>query len=193
MSKDHMEHPEGHSNWNPAPTTDGYRRASASDTNNTTTPHADTLPGAPVPSTAVASVSGSDAIQNDAPAATPAGDEEVLMGTPSVDPLGDAVAAHQKDMRIYSGAVAVHLALGVVLGWAWCLSGAEASDSTWGYVLRWSCMAWVAGFCVLVCVWSSARRELKRERRLMAEMYAAEVGLSSEDSALFVETVGEVS
>ena len=51
----------------------------------------------------------------------------------------------------------------------------------------------VTAACVLVCVWLSARQELKRERRLMTEVYAAESGLSSEDSALFVETVGKVS
>lgn len=191
MSKDHMEHPEGYSDWSPAPSGDGCRPAS--DTNNTTTPHGTNLPGAPVPSTAAASFSGSDAIQNGAPVVAPTGDKKVLMGTPSVDPLGEAVAAHRKDMRIYSGAMAVHLALGAVLGWLWHLSGAEVSDSAWGYVLRWSCMAWVAATCVLVCVWLSARRELKRERRLTAKMYAAESGLSSEDSALFVETVGKVS
>lgn len=191
MSKDHMEHPEGYSDWSPVPSGDGCRPAS--DTNNTTTPHDTNLPGALVPPAAAASFSGSDAIQDGAPVVTPTGDKEALMDTPSVDPLGDAIAAHRKDMRIYSGAMAVHIALGVVLGWAWYLSGAGTSDSAWGYVLRWSCMAWVAGFCVLVCVWLSARRELKRERRLMAGVYAAEVGLSSEDSALFVETVGEVS
>ena len=186
MSKDHMNHPDGHSNWNHTPTTAGYRPISASDTNNTTTRHADTLPGAPVLST----FSGSGIIRHGVPAVAPAGDEEVLMGTP---PLGDAVTAHRKNVSIYSGAMAVHIALGVVLGWVWYLSGAEVSDSAWGYVLRWSCMAWVAGFCVLVCVWLSARQELKRERRLMTEVYAAEVGLSSDDSALFVETVEKVS
>lgn len=191
MSKDHMEHPEGYSNWNPVLSGDGCRPAS--DTNNTATPHAATLPGAFAPPAVAASFSGSDAIQNGAPVVAPTGDKKVLMGTPSVGPLGDAVAAHRKGMRIYSGAVAVHIALGFVLGWVWYLSGAGTSDSAWGYVLRWSCMAWVAGFCVLVCVWSSARRELKRERRLTEKAYAAESRLSSEDSALFVETVGKVS
>lgn len=191
MSKDHMEHPEGYSDWSPTPFGDGCRPAS--DTNNTTAPHAAALPGALVPPAAAASFSGSDAIQDSAPVVTPTGDEEVLIGTPSVDPLGDAVAAHRKDMRIYSGAMAVHIALGVVLGWVWHLSGAEVSDSTWGYVLRWSCMAWVAGFCVLVCVWLSARRELLHERISRAESYAANAGLSGKDSALFVETVGKVS
>ena len=191
MSKDHTNHPEGYSNWSPAPSGDGCRPAS--DTNNTTTPHADTLPGALVPPAAAASFSGSDAIQDGAPVVAPTGDEEVLMGTPSVDPLGDAVVAHRKDMRIYSGAVAVHLALGVVLGWVWHLSGAGASDSAWGYVLRWSCVAWVAGFCVLCSVWLSARRDLRSECISHAEAYAANAGLSDEDSALFAQTIGEVS
>lgn len=191
MSKDHMEHPEGHSDWSPVPSGDGCRPTS--DTNNTTTPHTAALPGALVPPAAAASFSGDDAIQNGAPVVASAGDQEVLMGTPPVDPLGDAVAAHRKDMRIYSGAMAVHIALGVVLGWVWYLSGAEVSDSAWGYVLRWSCMAWVAGFCVLVCVWLSTRRELRRERISHAEAYAAKAGLSGEDSALFAQTIGEVS
>ena len=191
MIKDHMEHPEGYSYWIPVPSGDGCRPAS--DTNNTTTPHAATLPSALVPPAVAASFSGSDAIQDGAPVVTPTGDKEALMDTPPVDPLGDAIAAHRKNMRIYSGAMAVHIALGVVLGWVWHLSGAGVSDNVWGYVLRWSCMAWISGFCVLVCVWLSAHRELKWERQLMAAAYATEAGLSSEDSALFVETVGEVS
>lgn len=191
MSKDHMEHPEGYFDWSPAPSGDGCRPAS--DTNNTTTSHADTLPGALVPPAVAASFSGSDAIQDGTPVIAPTGDEEALMGTPSVDPLGEAVAAHQKDVRIYSGAVAAHLALGAVLGWVWYLSGAGTSDSAWGYVLRWSCVAWVAGFCVLVCVWLSARRELRRERISHAEAYAKDSGLSDEGVTLFAQTIGEVS
>lgn len=189
MSKQQMKHPEGHSNWVPTPT--GGVPHNDGDTNNTTTPHSATLPGAPVHSTA--SFSGGDTIRHGVPVVAPVGDEEVLMGTPYADPLGDAVTKHRKDMHIYSGAMAIHLALGAALGWLWHLSGAEVSDSVWGYVLRWSCVAWVAGFCVLCSVWLSARRELKRELASHAETYAENAGLSGEDSALFTQTIGEVS
>lgn len=116
------------------------------------------------------------------------------MSTPSVGPLGDAATTHRKNMRVSNKAMLAYLTLGAVLGWrVWGLSVAGVSINVWDYVLCCSYMAWVAGFGVLYCVWSSARRELKRERALRAEAYSANTGLSDEDSALFAQTIGKVS
>ena len=113
---------------------------------------------------------------------------------PSVNPIDKGTAwTKKRDLRIYNRAMLAYLTLGAVLGWRmWGLSVAGVSG-VWDYVLCCSYMAWVAGFCVLVCVWLSARQELRHERISRAESYAANAGLSGEDSALFVETVGKVS
>ena len=183
MSEQRMEHPEGHSDWTPTP-------AAGGSSHNDSAPH-------PATGGAVDMLEdGTSAHTKGAPGeyahASPLGG--ILEEDPSVNPIGEgAVWSRERDLRIYSTALFVHTVMGVTLGWIWHLVDVGANNDTWGYVLRWSSMAWVAAACVLVCVWISARRELKRERRLMTEVYAAESGLSSEDSALFVETVGEVS
>lgn len=175
MSKQRMEHLEGHSDWTSTPAAGG-------------SPHNDSAAntGASRPAPRTKGAPGEYAH------ASPLGGS--LEEYPSVNPIGEGtVWSRERDLRIYSTALVVHTLMGAALGWIWHLVDVGANNDTWGYVLRWSSMAWVAAACVLVCVWSSARRELKRERRLTAEVYAAEVGLPSEDSALFVETVGEVS
>ena len=175
MSKQRMEHPEGHSDWASTPAAGGSSHNDGA---------ANT--GAPRPALRTKGALGEYAH------ASPLGGS--LEEYPSVNPIGEGtVWSRERDLRIYSTALFVHTVMGVTLGWIWHLVDVGANNDTWGYVLRWSSMAWVAAACVLVCVWLSARRELKRERRLMAGVYAAEVGLSSEDSALFVETVGKVS
>lgn len=188
MSKQQMEHPEGHSDWTSNPAAGG-------------SPHNDggTSTSAPQPTPCNASdmLEGNTSMHTKGALreyahASPLGGS--LEEYPSVNPIGEGtVWSRDRDLRIYSTALFVHTVMGVTLGWIWHLVDVGANNDTWGYVLRWSSMAWVAAACVLVCVWLSARRELKRERRLMAEVYAAEVGLSSEDNALFVETVGKVS
>lgn len=188
MSKQQMEHPEGHPDRTSTPTTGG-------------SPHndSDTSTSAPRPATGGAGDMSGDSTSTHtkgAPGeyahASPLGGS--LEEDPSVNTIGEGtVWSRERDLRIYSTALVAHTVMGVTLGWMWHLSGAGVSDSAWGYVLRWSCMAWTAAACTLVCVWSSARRELKRERRLTAKVYAAEFGLSSEDNALFMETVGKVS
>lgn len=175
MSNQQMEHPEGHSDWTSTPASGGSsHNDSAANT------------GAPRPAPRTKGAPGEYAH------ASPLGGS--LEEDPSVNTIGEGtVWSRERDLRIYSTALVAHTVMGVTLGWMWHLSGAGVSDSAWGYVLRWSCMAWTAAACTLVCVWSSARRELKRERRLTAKVYAAEFGLSSEDNALFMETVGKVS
>lgn len=175
MSKQRMEHPEGHSDWASTPAAGGSsHNDSAANTS------------APRPAPRTKGVPGEYAH------ASPLGGS--LEEYPSVNPIGEGtVWSREGDLRIYSTALVVHTVMGVTLGWIWRLVDVGANNDTWGYVLRWSSMAWVAAACLLVCVWSSARRELKRERRLTAKVYAAESGLSSEDSALFVKTVGKVS
>lgn len=99
----------------------------------------------------------------------------------------------QNNIRAYNRTMLAYLTLGAVLGWRmWGLSVAGVSG-VWDYVLCCSYMAWMAGFGVFYCVWSSARRELKRESALRAESYAANAGLSGKDSALFAQTIGRVS
>lgn len=175
MSKQRMEHPEGHSDWTSTPAAGGSsHNDSAANT------------GAPRPAPRTKGAPGEYAH------ASPLGGN--LEEDPSVNPIGEGtVWSRERDLHIYSTALVAHTVMGVTLGWIWHLVDVGTNNDTWGYVLRWSSMAWVAAACVLVFVWSSARRELKRERRLTAKMYAAESGLSSEDSALFVETVGKVS
>lgn len=175
MSKQRMEHPEGHSDWTSTPAAGGSSHNDGA---------ANT--GAPRPAPRTKGVPGEYAHTS------PLGGS--LDEYPSVNPIGEGtVWSRKRDLRIYSTALVAHVAVGVALGWGWRLVDVGANNDTWGYVLRWSSMAWVAAACLLVCVWSSARRELKRERRLTAKVYAAESGLSSEDSALFVKTVGKVS
>lgn len=175
MSKQRMEHPEGYSDWTSTPAAGGSsHNDSAANT------------GAPRPAPRTKGAPGEYAH------ASPLGGN--LEEYPSVNPIGEGtVWSRERDLRIYSTALVAHTVMGVTLGWIWHLVDVGANNDTWGYVLRWSSMAWVAAACLLVCVWLSERRELKRERRLTAKVYAAESGLSSEDSALFVETVGKVS
>jgi hypothetical protein len=189
MSNQRMDHPEGHSNWAPTPTAGG---------------------GSPL-NDGVTSTSAPQPTPCNASDMSGGGTSMYTKGTPgeyahasllsgnleeesSVNPISKGtVWTEKRELRIYSAALSVHAVIGAALGWIWHLADVSTNNDAWGYVLRWSCMAWVAAECVLVCVWSSARRELKRERQLTAKVYAAESGLSSEDGALFVETVVKVS
>ena len=188
MNKQRMEHPEGHSDWVSTPAAGG-------------SPHNDdaTSPSAPQPTPRGAGdIPGGNTSTHTKGApgeymhASPLGGN--LEEDPPVNPIDKGTAwTKKRDLRIYNRAMLAYLTLGAVLGWRmWGLSVAGVGG-VWDYVLCWSYMAWVAGFGVLYCVWSSARRELKRESALSAEAYAANAGLSGEDSALFTQTIGEVS
>lgn len=175
MSKQRMEHPEGHSDWVSTPAAGGspHNDSVANTSASHPAPHTKGAPG-------------------EYAHASPLGGS--LEEYPSVNPIGKGTGRTEKrKLRVYNRAMLAYLTLGAVLGWRmWGLSVAGVSG-VWDYVLCCSYMAWVAGFGVLYCVWSSARRELKRENVLRAEAYAANAGLSGKDSALFVETVGKVS
>lgn len=175
MSKQRMEHPEGHSDWTSTPAAGGSSHNDGA---------ANT--GAPRPALRTKGALGEYAH------ASPLGGS--LKEDPSVNPIGKGtVRTEKKKLRVYNRAMLAYLTLGAVLGWRmWGLSVAGVSG-VWDYVLCCSYMAWVAGFGVLYCVWSSARRELKRESALRAKAYTANAGLSGEDSALFAQTVGKVS
>lgn len=188
MSKQRMEHPEGHSDWVPTPTGGG-------------SPHNDgtTSTSAPQPTPC----NSSDMSRGNTSIHTKGAPGEYahasLLGgnleeDPSVNPIGKGtVRTEKKKLRVYNRAMLAYLTLGAMLGWRmWGLSVAGVSG-VWDYVLCCSYMAWVAGFGVLYCVWSSARRELKRESALRAEAYAANVGLSGKDSTLFAQTIRKVS
>ena len=188
MNNQRMEHPEGHSDWTSTPASGG-------------SPHNDDAANtaAPQPTPCNASdMSGDNTSTHTKGApgeymhASPLGGN--LEEDPSVNPIGKgAVRTEKKKLRVYNRAMLAYLTLGAVLGWRmWGLSAAGVSG-VWDYVLCCSYMAWVAGFGVLYCVWSSARRELKRESALRAKAYAANAGLSGKDSALFAQTIGEVS
>lgn len=174
MSKQRMEHPEGHSDWTSTPAGDIPHNDGATSTSAPRpTPRTKGAPGE--------YVHASPLVGN-------------LEEVPSVNPISKGtVWTEKRKLRVYNRAMLAYLTLGAALGWRmWGLSVAGVSG-VWDYVLCCSYMAWVAGFGVLYCVWSSARRELKRERISRAEAYAANAGLSGKDSTLFAQTIGEVS
>lgn len=188
MSKQRMEHPEGHSDWTStpaagAPHNDGVTSTSAP------RPMLCGAGGMPGGNTSIRTKGTLG--EYDAHASLLGGN---LEEDPSVNPIGKgAVRAEKKKLRVYNRAMLAYLTLGAVLGWrVWGLSVAGVSG-VWDYVLCCSYMAWVAGFGVLYCVWSSARRELKREGALRAKAYAANAGLSGKDSTLFAQTIRKVS
>lgn len=190
MSKQRMEHPEGHSDWVPAPAAGGSPHNDG--TVSTSAPHPTPCGAGDMPRGSTSTHTKGAPAPGEYAHTSPLG--ESLEEDPSVNPIGEGMVwSRGRDLRIYSAALAVHTVMGVALGWVWHLADLGTNNDVWRYVLRWSCMAWVAAACVLVCVWLSTRQEFRREHRLMAEVYAAEAGLSSDDSALFVETVGKVS
>lgn len=183
MSKQRMEHPEGHSDWAPTP-------AGGAPHNDGVAPRLTLCGAGGMPGGNTSMHTKGTLGEYDAHASLLGGN---LEEDPSVNPIGKGTVRAEKKLRVYNRAMLAYLILGAVLGWRmWGLSVAGVSG-VWDYVLCCSYMAWVAGFGVLYCVWSSTRRELKRESALRAKAYAANVGLSSKDSTLFAQTIGEVS